>query len=102
MSDLVKLIISYNMRAGLEESCQRFVVNHLGTFLNEQGFRFTDAWYTAWGDAPQMMGGGLLQDVETAREMLASDEWQKIMEEFSRYAEDISIRLVEASGSFQI
>ncbi|MCO6453595.1 MAG: hypothetical protein J5I90_22625 [Caldilineales bacterium] len=102
MSEPIKLVISYNMKPGEEEACQRYVVEELGSTLNEFGFRFLDAWYTMWGDGPQMMGSGLLADVETARTLLLSDRWQEVVDGLEPYVEDFSVRLIQPAGTFQL
>ena len=43
---MVKVLLSYDMREGHEEDCQRYVVQTLAPGLAQLGLRITDAWYT--------------------------------------------------------
>ncbi|RME82313.1 MAG: hypothetical protein D6775_11240 [Caldilineae bacterium] len=102
MSRPIKLIISYDMKPGREEACHQYMVQELGATLSAFGFQFTDAWYTAWGNGPQIMGCGLLEDIEVARELLQSELWKEAMEGLRPLVNDFSVRLVEPAGTFQI
>ncbi len=101
MDQSIKLLISYNMKPGMEEACQRYIVQEMGTMLNEHGFRLTDVWYTAWGRGPQMMGGGLLDSPEVARELLLSKAWRDVVIGLDPYVEDFSVKLIQPAKSFQ-
>ena len=98
----IKLVISYNMQPGKEEACQRYIVQEVGAVLNKFGFRFTEAWYTAWGNGPQIMGCGLLESAEVARELLNSDAWHKSIAGLQRYVTDLSVRAIEPAAAFQV
>lgn len=102
MRQPIKLIISYDMIPGQEEACQEYIVHKLGATLSEFGFEFTDAWYTAWGNGPQIMGCGLLDSVESARALLQSKAWKEVLTGLEPYVDNFSIRLVEPAGSFQL
>lgn len=102
MAHPIKLIISYNMRPGKEEACHQYIVQDVGVVLNKHGFRFTEAWYTAWGSGPQIMGCGLLESADVARELLNSEAWKKSISGLQRYVTDFSVRAIEPAASFQI
>lgn len=102
VQESIKLVISYNMKPGREEACQRYMVQEIGGTLSEFGFRFTDAWYTAWGNGPQIMGSGLLDSVDVARELFSSPDWQEVLRGLEPYVEDFSVRLIQPAGTFQI
>lgn len=98
----IKLVFTYNMKPGREEACHQYVVEELGPALTEFGFRFTDAWFTAWGHSAQIMGAGLLPDAETARALLTSETWRKAVKGLQAYATDFTVRLIEPAAAFQI
>lgn len=102
MKHPLKLVICYDMQPGKEEACQRYVMQTLGPTLDRFGFRFLDAWYTVWGNGPQMMGYGLLDDIETARKLLTSEAWREVADGMKRYATSFSVRLIEPAAAFQI
>lgn len=98
---MVKVLLSYDMREGHEEDCQRYVVQTLAPGLAKMGLRITDAWYTLWGQAPQILGGGLLENREDAARLLRSQEWQELIDGLDPFVENFNVRVVDADGRFQ-
>ena len=98
---MVKVLLSYDMREGHEEDCQRYVVQTLAPGLAKMGLRITDAWYTLWGQAPQILGGGLLENREDAARLLRSQEWQELIDGLDPFVENFNVRVVDADGRLQ-
>ncbi len=101
-STMVKILLSYDMRRGKEEACQRYVMQTLAPGLARLGLRITDAWYTLWGDAPQILGGGIVSDLEKAREITQSGEWRELVAGLEPYVENFQVRAVKANGRVQL
>ena len=97
-----KALLTWNIRPGGErEHFQR-----IRAFVNKLaglGLDLTDAWYTIYGDASQILLGIVVQkDHKVAlEEVLASQEWQDILGELKQYITDYSQRIVRAQGQFQ-
>ncbi|NOX62731.1 MAG: hypothetical protein GXP42_12415 [Chloroflexi bacterium] len=102
MDEPIKMIIEYDMKPGWEEACHRYVVHEMGPTLDEYGFQFLNAWYTAWGKGPQIMGSGLFDSPESVRNLLLSDEWRQTLEGLSAYATHISVRFIVPAETFQV
>lgn len=98
---MVKVLISYDMREGREEECQRYVMQTLGPGLAQLGLRITDAWYTLWGNAPQIMGGGVLESEAEAARLLHSEEWRHLIDGLRPLVDNFRIRVIEATSRFQ-
>ena len=98
---MVKVLISYDMREGREEKCQRYVMQTLGPGMAQLGLRITDAWYTLWGNAPQIMGGGVLNSEEEASRMIYSQEWGDLIDGLRPLVDNFRIRVIDADGRFQ-
>jgi hypothetical protein len=98
---MVKVLISYDMREGREEECQRYVMQTLGPGMAQLGLRITDAWYTLWGNAPQIMGGGVLDSEEEASRMIYSQEWGNLIDGLRPLVDNFRIRVIDADGRFQ-
>jgi hypothetical protein len=99
---MVKVLISYDMVEGKEEECQRYVSQTLGPGLSKMGLRLTDAWYTLWGKAPQILGGGALESAEQARQIIGSSEWDELIGGLLPYVENFAVRVVKANGRIQL
>ena len=99
---MVKLLMSWNIRAGLEDEYFEFVVEDFAPGLLELGIRPTDAWYTAYGNHPQILTGGVADDLRSLRRALASPEWRVLKLELLTYVTDYDEKAIRASGGFQL
>ena len=86
---MFKLLMSWNIRPGQEEDYFEFVVRELGPGLIKLGVRPTDAWYTQYGDKPQILQGGIVEELESLQHALA-------------YVTDYRQKIIHASGGFQL
>lgn len=99
---MFKLLMTWNIRSGLEDEYFEFVVQELGPEMLNLGIRPTDAWYTAYGDHPQIMTGAVADDLETLQRALASKKWHKLKKKLLTYVEDYDQKIIRASGGFQL
>jgi hypothetical protein len=97
-----KALLTWNIRPGGErEHFQR--IRAFVNKLADLGLDLADAWYTIYGDAPQILLGLVVQtDAKvTLEEVLASQEWQDILGELKQYISDYEQRIVRVQGQFQ-
>ncbi len=99
---MIKLLMSWNIRAGLEDEYFTFVTEEFAPGLMELGIRPTDVWYTAYGNSPQILTGGVTDDLRSLRKALASSEWRELKLELLTYVTDYDEKAVRASGGFQL
>lgn len=99
---MVKLLMSWNIRSGYEDEYLEFVVREFGPTLVRLGIRPTDAWYTYYGDHPQILTGGIAEDLDQLQRILASNEWRNLKEKLLTYVTDYSQKIIRASGGFQL
>ena len=99
---MFKILMSWNIRPGMENEYFEFVVREFGPGLMELGVRPTDAWYTQYGDRPQILTGGVVDDLEVLEHALVSDEWRSLKEKLLKYVTDYSQKIIRASGGFQL
>lgn len=99
---MIKLLMSWNIRAGLEDEYFQFVMEDFAPKLLELGIRPTDVWYTAYGNHPQILAGGVADDLRSLRKALASSEWRELKLELLTYVTDYDEKAVHASGGFQL
>ena len=43
------------------------------------GLQPTEAWYTVYGEGPQILTGAVAEDMETMRRILAGDDWRQLV-----------------------
>lgn len=99
---MFKLLMSWNIQPGREDEYFEFVIRDFGPGLIALGVQPTDAWYTQYGDRPQILTGGVTEDLESLQRALASDEWRKLKTKLLTYVTDYKQKVIQASESFQL
>lgn len=96
---MLKVLISYDMREGHEQEAQEYLVNKLAPGLAKLGFRVTEVLYTVWGASPQITSGGEIEDIDKARTIFLSPEWEKLASGMDELTENFKLRVVKAAHS---
>jgi len=99
---MFKLLMTWNIQAGLEDEYFEFVVQEFGPGLISLGIRPTDAWYTYYGDHPQILAGGVTDDIVSLQRALASEDWLSLKKKLLSYVTDYRQKIIHASGGFQL
>jgi len=76
-------------------------MREFGPAMSEAGLQLTDAWYTMYGDGPQVLAGGVTDTLERMREVLSSKEWRELEAKLLTFVDHYERRIVEATGGFQ-
>ena len=66
------------------------------------GIEPTDAWFTAYGDAPQIMVGGSTPEMGSMQQVLTSAGWVDLREKLMQYVDNFAFKLVRARAGFQL
>ena len=99
---VVKLLMSWDIRPGRQQPYFEFVVREFAPGLMRLGLRPTEAWYTIYGEGPQILTGAITDDLDTMAEILASEQWASLREKLLRYVTNFRIKVVPAEGRFQL
>jgi hypothetical protein len=95
---MYKMLMTYNLQPGKEQEAQEYLVNKLAPGLGRLGFRFSDVWFTIWGNSPQILGGGTIKDIEEAQRIFKSEAWQDLRKQMETLTIDFNLKLVKARG----
>jgi len=98
----IKLLMSWDIRPGKEQSYFEFAMQTFAPALMKMGWQPTEAWYTLYGDAPQIMTAGVADSVDKVREILDSPQWAELKARLLEYVTNFQYKVVPASGRFQI
>lgn len=98
----IKLLMSWDIRPGKEQSYFEFAMQTFAPTLMKMGWQPTEAWYTLYGDAPQIMTAGVTDSVDKVREILDSPQWAELKARLLEYVTNFQYKVVPASGRFQI
>ncbi len=99
---MMKLLMSWNIRSGREAEYFEFVVKEFAPGLTRLGLQPTEAWYTVYGNCPQILTGSVAEDMPTMQRILASNEWQELRERLEEYVTDYQHKIIRATGTFQL
>ena len=99
---MVKLIMTWNVREGKEAEYLEFLTREFTKAIVAMGIQPTDAWYAIWGRGPQVLAGGITEDLDVMTQALASDEWQVLQERLGELVVDFEYKVVEHKGGFQL
>ena len=98
---MVKLIMSWNIRAGQEQPYFEFIVQEFAPGLMRLGLQTIEVLYTIHGDAPQIVTYVVAKDLETLQNTLRSSDWQALLDKLFQYVTDYQQKIVYASGRLQ-
>jgi hypothetical protein len=99
---MVKLLMSWDIRPGQESEYFEFIVREFAPGIMRLGIQPTEAWYTVYGDGPQILTGGVAEDLQTMQQILAGDEWKELQDKLMGYVTDYRQKIVVATGRFQL
>ncbi len=99
---MVKLLMSWDIKNGRDTEYFEFVVREWVPGITRLGLQPTEAWFTIYGDCPQVLTGGITEDLETMRRILNSAEWAALHERLLEYVTNYRQKIVRATGTLQI
>ena len=98
----VKLLMTWNIVPGREQDYFEFVVRDFVPGMQRMGLEPSDAWFTMYGQQPQIMTGAQMPTLSDLERVLASEEWQSLVRQLADYVEDYQFKIVPARVGFQI
>jgi hypothetical protein len=99
---MVKLLMTWDILPGREQEYFEFVVRELVPGMQKIGIRPTEAWFTQYGDQPQILTGGVADDAVTMQTALDSDEWELLRDKLTEFVSNFELKVVKASNGFQM
>ena len=98
----VKLLMSWDILPGKEQTYFEFAMKTFAPELMKMGWQPTEAWYTLYGEGPQILTAGVTESVDKMREILDSEEWQELRGQLLEYVSNFEYKVVPATGRFQM
>lgn len=97
-----KLLMSWDVRDGMEETYFEFVVNEFIPKVNQMGLYDIQLWFTSYGDCEQILASGVTETAEQMEAILKSEEWQKLSDRLGELVSDYAQKLIPATRGFQL
>ena len=98
----VKLLMTWDILPGQEQEYFEFVVRDFIPGMQRLGLQTNQAWFTMYGDQPQIMAEALMPDLPKMQEMLDSQDWDDLKLQLLDYVEDFELKVVQARKGFQM
>ena len=90
----VKLLMTWDILPGQAQEYFEFIVREFLPGMQKLGVEPTDAWYTAYGEGPQIMVGGIAPEMGG----IAIEEFQELMAVNADYPLGVDAFFVRPSG----
>jgi hypothetical protein len=98
----VKLLMTWDILPGKEQEYFEFVVRDFIPGVQRLGLEPSDAWYTMYGDQPQILASMQSSSLVTLQGILDSQDWQTLTHQLMDYVEDFNLKIVTARSGFQL
>ncbi|MBX3064243.1 MAG: hypothetical protein U0528_18595 [Anaerolineae bacterium] len=96
----VKVIMSWDIKPGRDQEYFEFVVREFAPSLQRIGMQPTEAWYTVYGERPQIMMAAIADDLEKMKELLNSADWKMLQSKLMDFIINYSEKIVRATPFF--
>jgi hypothetical protein len=91
---MVKLMMTWNIRPGKEETHIEFIAKTFIPRLVKLDVRLADIWSTLHGDAPQIAMLWVAEDKASLSKTLSTREWRSLHEQLNEYVTDFRYKIV--------
>lgn len=98
----LKLLLSYEVNPESLQDYRQFVMQRYIPAMQMMGFQVSEAWHTAYGDAPNRLIGFVCEDRHTVSDLLENEIWQGLNAQLEQYVTDFNYKVVPYRGIFQI
>ncbi|MEN6299316.1 MAG: hypothetical protein ABFD51_05305 [Anaerolineaceae bacterium] len=98
----VKLLLTWDILPGREQEYFEFVVRDFIPKVQKMGMEPSDAWFTVFGDQPQIMITMQSASMDNMEKILKSADWNALKSQLMDYIEDFKYKIVPARPGFQL
>ena len=95
---MVKLLMMWDIKMGREQPYFEFIVREFAPGLMRLGIEPSEAWYTIYGEGPQILTAGVVESQEKLEQILNSAGWQKMQEKLQSFVTNYRQKMVRDNG----
>jgi hypothetical protein len=99
---MMKLLMSWDIKAGREQPYSEFAVREFVPGLMRLGLQPTEVWYTIYGDGPQILAGAQAEDLSSMRRILIGEEWRQLHAKLMTFVTNYHQKVVPVRSRFQL
>lgn len=98
----VKILMTWDILPGREQEYFEFIVRDWIPGLQRIGMEPSDAWFTMFGNQPQIMTAAQMSNLNALQRVIKSNDWVDLTQRLLDYVENFSFKVVPARSGFQI
>ena len=98
----VKLLMTWDILPGREQEYFEFVVRDFIPGIQSMGMEPSDAWFTMYGNHPQIMTAAQMSNIATLQHILVSEEWNDLTHRLMDYVNNFDFKVIQARSGFQL
>jgi len=99
---MYKLLMSWDIKPTRDQEYFEFMVREFAPRIASMGITPTEAWFSVYGEGPQIIVEGVMDDLDTMRKLLASDDWQALNKKLMEYVQDYRQKVVAGRPDLQL
>ena len=97
-----KLLMTWDILPGREQEYFEFMARDFIPGVQRLGLEPSDAWYTMYGNQPQIMVAAQMSNLPALTKVLESSEWTDLTKRLLDYVEDFKYKIIPARSGFQL
>jgi hypothetical protein len=94
--------MTWDILPGREQEYFEFVVRDFIPGVQRLGLEPNDAWYTMYGEQPQILAALQSSSLASLQRILDSQDWKNLTKQLLDYVEDFNFKVVTARAGFQL
>jgi len=98
----VKLLMTWDILPGREQDYFEFVVRDFIPEVQRLGMEPSDAWFTMYGNQPQILAAMQMASINSLQGILTSSEWKDLTQRLLEYVDNFEYKVVQARSGFQL
>ena len=98
----VKLLLTWDILPGREQEYFEFVVRDFLPGMQQMGLEPSDAWFTMYGDQPQIMATAQMANLNALQQVMDSSDWDDLTGQLLDYVENLNYKVIPARSGFQL
>ena len=94
MIGMVKLVFSWNIKVKVEQEYFEFILQEFAPRIQRMGIHLTEAWYTVFGEGPQIIMPGVALERDAVEDAMRSEEWAALVTRLQAFVTDYGCRIL--------
>ncbi len=99
---MYKLLLSWDIKPAHDQEYFEFMVREFAPRISSLGITPTEAWFSVYGEGPQVVVEGITEDLDSMRSVLESDEWKALNKRLMEYVQDYHQKVVPGRSDLQL